>query len=58
MLVTTTVTNEGRRITRYKSVACGIIVRALTICPKGFFGGLKNVVGGGIGAYMGMCEQV
>ena len=34
-----------------------IIVRALTICPKGFFGGLKNVVRGRIGAYTGMCEQ-
>jgi uncharacterized protein YbjQ (UPF0145 family) len=56
MPVTTTFTIEGYRIVEYKGVARGIIVRSPTIA-QGFFGGLKNIVGGKIGAYTDMCEQ-
>ena len=34
----------------------GIVVRSPTI-PQGIVGGLKNIVGGKIGAYTEMCEQ-
>ena len=54
--VTTTFTIEGHRITEYKGVARGIIVRAPTIA-QGIVGGLKNIIGGRIGAYTEMCEQ-
>ncbi|MEX1256425.1 MAG: YbjQ family protein [Gemmatimonadota bacterium] len=54
--VTTTFTIEGYRITAYLGIARGIIVRAPTI-PQGIVGGLKNLVGGRIGAYTEMCEQ-
>lgn len=54
--VTTTFTIEGYRIVSYLGVARGIIVRAPTI-PQGIAGGLKNLVGGRIGAYTEMCEQ-
>lgn len=56
MAVTTTFTIEGYRIREYKGVVRGIIVRAPTI-SQGFFGGLKSIVGGKIGAYTQMCEQ-
>lgn len=56
MPVTTTFTFEGQRITQYKGVARGIIVRAPTI-SQGIVGELKSVVGGRIGAYTDMCEQ-
>jgi uncharacterized protein YbjQ (UPF0145 family) len=54
--VTTTFTIEGHRITEYKGVARGITVRAPTI-SQGILGGLKNIIGGTIGAYTEMCEQ-
>jgi uncharacterized protein YbjQ (UPF0145 family) len=54
--VTTTFTIEGYRIVEYRGVARGIIVRSPTIA-QGFLGGLKNIVGGRIGAYTEMCEQ-
>lgn len=54
--VTTTFTLEGHRITAYKGVVRGIIVRAPTI-SQGILGGLKSIVGGDIGAYTEMCEQ-
>jgi uncharacterized protein YbjQ (UPF0145 family) len=54
--VTTTFTFEGHRIREYKGVVRGIIVRAPTI-SQGIIGGLKNIVGGQIGAYTEMCEQ-
>jgi uncharacterized protein YbjQ (UPF0145 family) len=54
--VTTTFTIEGYRIAAYLGIARGIIVRAPTI-PQGIMGGLKNLVGGKIGAYTEMCEQ-
>ncbi len=56
MQVTTTFTIEGWRIVEYKGVVRGIIVRAPTI-PQTIIGGLKNIVGGRIGAYTEMCEQ-
>ncbi len=56
MFVTTTFTIEGHRIVEYKGVVRGIIVRAPTIV-QGIVGGLKNIIGGRIGAYTEMCEQ-
>jgi uncharacterized protein YbjQ (UPF0145 family) len=56
MFITTTFTIEGYRITEYKGLVRGIIVRAPTIA-QGIVGGLKNIIGGRIGAYTEMCEQ-
>jgi uncharacterized protein YbjQ (UPF0145 family) len=56
MFVTTTFTIEGYRITEYKGLVRGIVVRAPTIA-QGIVGGLKNIIGGRIGAYTEMCEQ-
>jgi uncharacterized protein YbjQ (UPF0145 family) len=56
MPVTTTLSIEGYRIREYKGVARGIVVRSPTIV-QGIVGGLKNIVGGRIGAYAEMCEQ-
>lgn len=56
MFVTTTFTIEGYRISAYKGVVRGIIVRSPTII-QGIWGGLKNIIGGRIGAYTEMCEQ-
>ena len=56
MQVTTTFTIEGYRVKQYKGVVRGIIVRAPTIA-QGILGGLKNIIGGQIGAYTEMCEQ-
>lgn len=56
MFVTTTFNIEGYRIKEYKGVVRGIIVRSPTIV-QGVLGGLKNLVGGQIGAYTEMCEQ-
>jgi uncharacterized protein YbjQ (UPF0145 family) len=54
--VTTTFTIDGYRISEYRGVARGIIVRSPTIA-QGIVGGLKNIIGGRIGAYTQMCEQ-
>ncbi len=56
MFVTTTFTIEGYEIAEYKGVVRGIIVRSPTIA-QGVLGGLKNIIGGRIGAYTEMCEQ-
>jgi uncharacterized protein YbjQ (UPF0145 family) len=56
MIVTTTFTVEGSSIIEYKGIVRGIIVRAPTIA-QGILGGLKNLIGGRIGAYTVMCEQ-
>lgn len=56
MFVTTTFDIEGYRITEYKGLVRGIIVRSPTIA-QGIFGGLKSIIGGKIGAYTEMCEQ-
>ncbi len=54
--VTTTFTLEGYRIREYKGLVRGITVRSPTII-QGILGGLKNIIGGKIGAYTEMCEQ-
>jgi uncharacterized protein YbjQ (UPF0145 family) len=54
--VTTTFSFEGYRIVEYRGVVRGIIVRSPTIV-QGLVGGLKNIIGGRIGAYTEMCEQ-
>src|SRR3954462_8391086 len=56
MPISTTFTIEGYRITQYKGVVRGIVVRSPTI-GQGIFGGLKSIIGGQIGAYAEMCEQ-
>ena len=56
MPVTTTFTIEGYRIREYRGLVRGIIVRSPTIV-QGIVGGLKNIIGGRIGAYTEMCEQ-
>jgi len=56
MFITTTFNIEGYQIVEYKGLVRGIIVRAPTIA-QGIVGGLKNIVGGRIGAYTEMCEQ-
>src|SRR6476619_7534734 len=56
MFITTTFTIEGYQIVDYKGVVRGIIVRSPTIA-QGIVGGLKNIIGGRIGAYTEMCEQ-
>ena len=54
--VTTTFEFEGHSIIEYKGVVRGIVVRSPTIM-QGILGGLKNIVGGKIGAYTEMCEH-
>jgi len=56
MHVTTTFEIEGFRIKEYKGLVRGIVVRSPTI-PQGIVGGLKNIIGGRIGAYTNMCEE-
>jgi uncharacterized protein YbjQ (UPF0145 family) len=56
MFVTTTFDIQGYRIVEYKGLVRGIIVRSPTIA-QGILGGLKNIIGGHIGAYTEMCEQ-
>src|SRR5436305_604691 len=56
MFVTTTFTIEGHQIVEYRGLVRGIIVRSPTIA-QGIMGGLKNIIGGNIGAYTEMCEQ-
>ena len=48
--VTTTFDFDGHKIVEYKGIVRGIVVRSPTIV-QGFLGGLKNIVGGKIGAY-------
>jgi uncharacterized protein YbjQ (UPF0145 family) len=54
--VTTTFSFEGYRIKEYRGLVRGITVRSPTIA-QGIMGGLKNIIGGQIGAYTQMCEQ-
>lgn len=56
MQITTTFTIDGSRISEYKGLVRGIVVRAPTI-GQGLLGGLKSFIGGQIGAYAEMCEQ-
>jgi uncharacterized protein YbjQ (UPF0145 family) len=56
MQVSTTFSIEGFRITEYKGLVRGIVVRSPTI-GQGLLGGLKAIIGGQIGAFAEMCEQ-
>lgn len=56
LFVTNTFSIEGYHIVEYKGLVRGIIVRSPTIA-QGILGGLKNIIGGRIGAYTDMCEQ-
>ena len=56
MIVSTTFDVLGYKITEYLGIVRGVIVRSPTI-SQGIVGGLKNIVGGKIGAYTDMCEQ-
>jgi uncharacterized protein YbjQ (UPF0145 family) len=54
--VTTTFGIEGCEVAEHKGMVRGIVVRSPTIA-QGILGGLKNIIGGSIGAYTEMCEQ-
>ena len=56
MLASTTFDIPGYEITEHRGLVRGIIVRSPTIA-QGILGGLKNIIGGQIGAYTTMCEQ-
>jgi len=56
MLASTTFEIFGYEIVEHKGLVRGIIVRSPTIA-QGIMGGLKNIIGGKIGAYTTMCEQ-
>ena len=56
MLASTTFEIPGHEIVEHKGLVRGIIVRSPTI-SQGIMGGLKNIIGGAIGAYTAMCEQ-
>lgn len=56
MLASTTFEIHGHVLTETKGLVRGIVVRAPTIM-QGVLGGLKNIIGGKIGAYTEMCEQ-
>jgi uncharacterized protein YbjQ (UPF0145 family) len=56
MQVTTTFEIDGYEVAEYKGMVRGIVVRSPTIA-QGILGGLKNIIGGRIGAYTEMCEQ-
>jgi uncharacterized protein YbjQ (UPF0145 family) len=56
MQITTTFEIDGYEVAEYKGMVRGIVVRSPTIA-QGILGGLKNIIGGTIGAYTEMCEQ-
>jgi uncharacterized protein YbjQ (UPF0145 family) len=56
MIVTTGNEVAGHTITDYIGVVRGIVVRSPSI-SQGFFGGLKQIVGGNIEAYAAVCES-
>ncbi|HET7535714.1 MAG TPA: YbjQ family protein [Candidatus Didemnitutus sp.] len=56
MLASTTFEISGHEVIEHKGLVRGIIVRSPTI-SQGIIGGLKNIIGGKIGAYTTMCEQ-
>jgi uncharacterized protein YbjQ (UPF0145 family) len=55
MIVTTGNEVPGRPIHKFLGVVRGIVVRSPSIA-QGFFGGLKQLVGGNIEAYAQVCE--
>jgi uncharacterized protein YbjQ (UPF0145 family) len=56
LMTTTTFSIDGYRIAEYKGLVRGIVVRSPTL-GQGFLGGLRQIIGGQIGAYAEMCEQ-
>ncbi len=56
LIITTGAEVSGREIEEYLGVVRGIVVRSPT-ATQSLFGGLKQVVGGNIEAYAGLCEQ-
>jgi uncharacterized protein YbjQ (UPF0145 family) len=56
MFVTTTFDIQGYMIRDYLGLVRGIVVRSPTI-GQGIMGGLKQIIGGKIGAYTQMCED-
>jgi uncharacterized protein YbjQ (UPF0145 family) len=56
IIVSTAFEVANCKITEYKGIVRGIIVRSPTIV-QGIFGGLKSILGGNIGSYTEMCEQ-
>jgi uncharacterized protein YbjQ (UPF0145 family) len=55
MIVTTGNEVAGHSITSYLGIVRGIVVRSPSIA-QGFWGGLKQIVGGNIEAYAQVCE--
>jgi uncharacterized protein YbjQ (UPF0145 family) len=55
MIVTTGNEVAGHAIGNYVGIVRGIVVRSPSIA-QGFFGGLKQIVGGNIEAYAEVCE--
>ena len=55
MIVTTGNEVAGHAVTRYLGLVRGIVVRSPSIA-QGFFGGLKQIVGGNIESYAQVCE--
>jgi uncharacterized protein YbjQ (UPF0145 family) len=56
ILISTVLEIHGYRIIEHRGMVRGLIVRSPTIA-QGIMGGLKNLIGGKIGAYAEMCEQ-
>jgi uncharacterized protein YbjQ (UPF0145 family) len=56
LMTTTTFSIDGYRIVEYKGLVRGIVVRSPTL-GQGFFGGLRQIIGGQIAAFAEMCEQ-
>ena len=55
VIVTTGNDLPGYRVTRFLGVVRGIVVRSPSIA-QGFFGGLKQIIGGNIESYAQVCE--
>lgn len=56
VLISTVLEVHGYRIVEHRGLVRGLVVRSPTIA-QGILGGLKNFIGGKIGAYTEMCEQ-
>src|SRR5437763_17170691 len=55
MIITTGNDVTGHAIAEYLGIVRGIVVRSPSIA-QGFFGGLKQIVGGNIESYAQVCE--
>ncbi|MBL0516240.1 YbjQ family protein [Aeromonas caviae] len=56
LLLSTTNDIPGYKVTEFKGLVKGIVVRSPTM-SQGFSAGLKSIVGGEIGALIEVCEQ-